>query len=154
MTIPLPRKLRCYDFTEPQYKVWGLVRSCVSKSNSRRGARKITRSASLLSAEIRRKALSNDPAKLYEISHRNDGQLWHVVDAPSQPDESHLPKELRRHTRFPLPTNIMHRNSGRRRQRDGERIDRNGKYQFERRGGFLDARRGKRRVRARQKRAV
>ena len=24
MTIPMPRQMRCFDFTEPQYKVWGL----------------------------------------------------------------------------------------------------------------------------------
>jgi len=44
---------------------------------------------------------------LFEISHRNDGQLWHVIDAPTTVDERHIPKELRRHTRFPLPTNII-----------------------------------------------
>src|SRR5882724_10088504 len=27
MTMPMPRQLRCYDFVEPQYKVWALVRN-------------------------------------------------------------------------------------------------------------------------------
>lgn len=105
MTIPLPRKLRCYDFTEAQYKVWGLVRSCVTKGKT--GA---AENHSVGVAFIGRnppKSYMNDPARLFEISHRNDGQLWHVVDAPSIPDESRLPKELRRHTRFPLPTSIV-----------------------------------------------
>ena len=103
MTIPLPRKLRCYDFTEPQYKVWGLVRSCVSKG----GASSENHSVGVaFIGKNPPKSYLNDPAKLFEISHRNDGQLWHVVDAPTVADERHLPKELRRHTRFPLPTNI------------------------------------------------
>src|SRR2546423_15399213 len=30
MTIPMPRQLRSFDFSEPQYKVWGLVRRCIA----------------------------------------------------------------------------------------------------------------------------
>jgi len=106
MTIPLPRKLRCYDFTEPQYKVWGLVRSSVSKNDSTAGAETYAVGVAFIGRHPP-KSFLDDPAKLYEISHRDDGQLWHVVDAPDSRDESHLPKHLRRHTRFPLPTNIV-----------------------------------------------
>lgn len=108
MTIPLPRKLRCYDFTEPQYKVWGLVRSCVLKTDAR-GAKSEENHAVGVAfiGKNPPKSYQNDPAKLFEISHRSDGQLWHVVEASAQPDEKHLPKELRRQTRFPLPTNIV-----------------------------------------------
>ncbi|MDQ3321177.1 MAG: PilZ domain-containing protein [Acidobacteriota bacterium] len=106
MTIPLPRKLRCYDFTEPQYKVWGLVRNCVLKSDSATASENHSVGVAFIGRNPP-KSFFDDPAKLYEISHRDDGQLWHVVDAPSVPDESHLPKHLRRHTRFSLPTNII-----------------------------------------------
>lgn len=106
MTIPLPRKLRCYDFTEPQYRVWGLVRSCVSKRNPE----SLTETHAIGVAFIGRnppKSYLSDPAKLYDISHRNEGQLWQIAEAAKASNESHLPKELRRHTRFPLPTNII-----------------------------------------------
>ena len=106
MTIPLPRKLRCYDFTEPQYRVWGLVRSCVSRRNSDA----LTETHAIGVAFIGRhppKSFQNDPAKLYDLSHRNEGQLWQIVEAAGVSNESHLPKELRRHTRLPLPTNII-----------------------------------------------
>ena len=33
MTVPMPRQLRCYDYMEPQYKVWGLVRRCIMTDN-------------------------------------------------------------------------------------------------------------------------
>ncbi len=49
----------------------------------------------------------DDPAKLFEISHREDGSLWHVVDAQNNPDERCLPKELRRHSRYSIPANII-----------------------------------------------
>jgi hypothetical protein len=53
------------------------------------------------------KSYLDDPAKLFEISHREDGGLWHVIDAQSKPDESRLPKELRRHSRYSIPANII-----------------------------------------------
>lgn len=105
MTIPMPRKLRSFDFTEPQYKVWGLVRSCITKTNT-----PTAESHSVGVAFIGKnppKSYYGDPAKLFEISHRDEGSLWRVIEAVSEPDESHLPKELRRHSRFPIPANII-----------------------------------------------
>lgn len=105
MTIPMPRKLRSFDFTEAQYKVWGLVRSCIVKSNS-----PTSENHSVGVAFVGKnppKSYYTDPAKLFEISHREEGNLWHVVEAVSEPDESRLPKELRRHSRFPIPTSII-----------------------------------------------
>ncbi len=79
LTIPLPRKLRCFDFTEPQYKVWGLVRSCITKSSNA-----VSETHAVGVAFIGKnppKSYLDDPAKLFEISHREDGNLWRVVDA-------------------------------------------------------------------------
>lgn len=105
MTIPMPRKLRSFDFTEPQYKVWGLVRSCIPNTKS-----PTEENHSVGVAFIGKnppKSYYNDPAKLFEISHREEGSLWRVVEAVSEPDESHLPKELRRHSRHPIPANVV-----------------------------------------------
>jgi hypothetical protein len=30
MTIPMPRQLRSFDYSEAQYKIWGVVRRCMS----------------------------------------------------------------------------------------------------------------------------
>ena len=105
MTIPLPRQMRCYDYAEPQYRVWGLVRSCVMKENT-----PTEESHAVGVAFIGKRppaSYLDDPAKLFEISHLEDGKLWTVVDAPSQPDETSLPKELRRHTRFSIPASVV-----------------------------------------------
>lgn len=104
MTIPMPRPLRCFDYSEPQYKVWGLVRSCLKKDKS-----VDSDSHSVGVAFIGKhppKSYQNDPAKLFEISHREDGSLWRVVEAAANPDESHLPKSHRRHSRYSIPTSI------------------------------------------------
>lgn len=105
MTIPLPRKLRCFDFTEPQYKVWGLVRSCITRSNS--AASDVYAVGVAFIGKKPPKTYETDPAKLFEISHKDEGSLWQVIEAQSQPDESHLPKELRRHSRYSIPANII-----------------------------------------------
>lgn len=105
MTIPMPRQMRCYDFTESQYKIWALVRSCVIKENSQ-----TKESHAVGVAFIGKRPPSSyykDPAKLFEISHLEDGKLWNIVDAPNQPDESLLSKESRRHSRFSIPTSVV-----------------------------------------------
>lgn len=105
MTIPMPRKLRSFDFTEAQYKVWGLVRSCVAKTNTPTAENNAVGVAFI--GKNPPKSYYDDPAKMFEISHREEGSLWRVVEAASEPDESHLPKELRRHSRFPIPADII-----------------------------------------------
>lgn len=105
MTIPLPRQMRCYDYAEPQYRVWGLVRSCVTVEDS-----SSEESHSVGVAFIGKRppqSYIDDPAKLFEISHQEEGKLWTVVEAPVQPDESAAPVDMRRHTRFSIPTNVV-----------------------------------------------
>ena len=105
MTIPMPRKLRNYDFTEPQYKIWGLVRSCVMKKST--APIEIFAIGVAFIGKQPPKTYYHDPAMLFEISHREDGGLWEVTHAQSNPDESLLPKDLRRHSRYPIPANII-----------------------------------------------
>ena len=105
MTIPMPPKLRSYDFSEAQYKVWGLVRSCITK--------KINSAPETFAVGVAfigknpPKSYYNDPAMLFDISHRTDGGLWEVTDAHTHPDETDLPKDLRRHSRYPIPANVI-----------------------------------------------
>jgi hypothetical protein len=106
MTIPLPRQLRCYDYMEPQYRVYGLVRTCVplrrtaaSPENYAIGAAFIGKNPPL--------SYQEDPATLYDISHREGEGLWQITLADANPNEAHLPKEHRRHSRFSIPVNVI-----------------------------------------------
>lgn len=101
MTIPLPRKLRCYDFSEAQYMIWGIVRRCVAI-----GLNTQSESYAIGIAFIGKhppNSYFDDPAKIYEISSREDKGFWQLMEAPKMPDESHLPKDYRRHSRYPIP---------------------------------------------------
>jgi len=48
-----------------------------------------------------------NPAKLYDLVTRDDGGLWQLCEMPPIPDESDLPMDLRRHTRFALPEPVL-----------------------------------------------
>jgi hypothetical protein len=103
MTIPLSRQLRNYDYLEPQYRVWGIVRHCIPVRDKTGNKYAI---GTAFIGKTPPGSYDEDPATLYEITNRDDTQFWRVVEAPSIPDESHLPKEDRRHTRYQIPVNI------------------------------------------------
>jgi hypothetical protein len=101
VTVPMPRQLRHFDFSDPQYRVWSLVRRCVPT----RG----------LDSEIRYSIgvafigkypppkYIEDPSTLFETRSRDEEGLWHVTESPDNPDQSTLAKEERRQTRFFIP---------------------------------------------------
>ena len=105
LTMPMPRQLRCYDYLEPQYRVWGLVRRCITVKNTidaeqyAIGVAFIGRNPPPSYAE--------NPAKLYEITEIEEKGLWKVVEASGVPDEKDLPVELRRHSRYQIPVNVL-----------------------------------------------
>ncbi len=105
LTMPLPRQLRTYDFMEPQYKVWGLVRRCIPIAN-RLNSESYAHGVAFIGKNPPSSFVEN-PAKLYEISHRDEGGLWHILEAPSNPDETNLPKDQRRHSRFQIPVMLL-----------------------------------------------
>ena len=105
VSVPMPRQLRCYDFLEPQYRVWGLVRRCIPIS-SNPGAESYAVGVAFIGKNPPT-AFNENPAKLFDLSNREDGGLWELVEAPSKPDETDLPTYLRRHTRFSIPETLV-----------------------------------------------
>jgi hypothetical protein len=105
LTMPMPRQLRCYDYMEPQYRIWGLVRRCVTIKNA------ISAEQYAIGVAFIGKhpplSYKDDPAKLYEITQLEEKGFWHLVEAPDVPDEKDLPKELRRHSRYQIPVNVL-----------------------------------------------
>ena len=107
LTIPMPRQLRSYDYCEPQYKIWAAVRRCISTSTD---ASKPEYAVGV--AFIGKSPPVNyidNPSLLYDISHREDeGEgLWRLIPADLMSDESHLPKDDRKQSRFHIPEALM-----------------------------------------------
>jgi len=102
MMLPMPRQLRCYDLGESQYKIWALVRRCVPVGLGEDDCKYSTGVAFI--GQHAPLNYHEDPTRLYDISHRGEQGIWHVVDAAARAeDESGLPREDRRQTRFSIP---------------------------------------------------
>ena len=103
LTIPMPRQLRSFDYAEPQYRIWALVRRCIPIGRSAQ-----TPDYSIGVAFTGKKPPEeylDHPARLYDLSHREgEGSgFWHLSAADTKADDSHLPKELRKQMRYFIP---------------------------------------------------
>jgi hypothetical protein len=102
LTIPMPRQLRNFDHAEPQYRVWGLTRRCIPTGSP------VNPEYSIGVAFIGKNPPADyieHPSRLYELMERADAEngLWHIAQANLRADDSHLPTELRKQTRYFIP---------------------------------------------------
>jgi len=105
MTVPMPRQLRSYDYSEPQYKIWALVRRCMQVGGT------ATNPEYSIGVAFIGKSPPVDyiehPSRLYDISHRDESNgFFHIEPANLLADESHLPKEERKQTRYFIPEQL------------------------------------------------
>ncbi len=105
MTIPMPRQLRSYDYSEPQYRIWGIVRRCISVE------RTVTPEYSVgvaFTGKAPPSGFLDHPSMLFDISRRDESEgFWHIAPADLTADESDLPKELRKQTRYFIPEQLL-----------------------------------------------
>jgi hypothetical protein len=101
LTVPMPRQLRHFDFSDPQYRVWSLVRRCIPVRTPE-GEMRYSIGVAFVGKNPPSGYLEN-PSTLYEITRRDEEGLWHISAAPGNPDQSKLSKEERRQTRFFIP---------------------------------------------------
>lgn len=103
MTIPMPRQLRCFDYSEPQYKIWGLVRRCIDTSLTPSNPQFAVGVA--FTGKAPPSEFMEHPSRLYDISHREDeGEgFWHLAEADTRADNKDLHRDLRKHTRYFIP---------------------------------------------------
>ena len=104
VTIPMPRQLRHFDFSDPQYRVYSLVRRCVPARTAEGEMRYSIGVA--FTGKFPPQRFVEDPSTLYETRGRDEEGLWHVTEAPDNPDQSKLSKEERRQTRFFIPEGV------------------------------------------------
>jgi hypothetical protein len=103
LTLPMPRQLRSFDYAESQYKIWALVRRCIPI-----GAGPSAREFAIGTAFTGKhppEGHFDDPSKLYDLTRREESGsgLWHLGVADLRADDSGLPMELRKQTRFFIP---------------------------------------------------
>jgi hypothetical protein len=107
MTIPMPRQLRSFDYGEPQYKIWGIVRRCIPIGKNAQ-----TPEYSIgvgFTGKAPPPGYLEHPSMLYDITHREgEGEgFWQLAPADVAADDSNLPKDLRKQTRFFIPEALV-----------------------------------------------
>lgn len=107
MTIPMPRQLRSFDYSEPQYKIWALVRRCIAVGRSAASPEYSIGVA--FTGKVPPPGYINHPSILYDISHREDENngFWHLEPADIMSDESNKPKDQRKQTRLHIPEPLL-----------------------------------------------
>jgi hypothetical protein len=102
MTIPMPRQLRSFDYSEPQYKIWGVVRRCMPIGKSSRDPEYSIGVA--FTGKGPPNGYLEHPSMIYDITQRSEGEgFWHLVPADLQADERSKPNDHRKQTRFFIP---------------------------------------------------
>lgn len=106
LTIPMPRQLRSFDYAEPQYKVWGLVRRCIPVGTNAQNPEYSIGVA--FTGKSPPPDYLEHPSRLYDLAHPEDdgNSFWHLSDADTRADDSHLPNDQRRHTRYSIPETL------------------------------------------------
>ncbi|HEX8000032.1 MAG TPA: PilZ domain-containing protein [Pyrinomonadaceae bacterium] len=107
LTMPMPRQLRCFDFVEPQYRIWSLVRnlSMLPLSDN-----KNVRFAVGVAFIGKRPPPSYevDPTKRYEVAGSvTESGLW-LLREMTERAATHTPTDdPRPETRFNLPIEVV-----------------------------------------------
>ena len=103
LTMPMPRQLRSFDYAESQYKIWALVRRCLPMGQG--AAIQEYAIGTAFTGKNPPEGHFDNPSKLYDITRRDESGsgLFHLRLADPRPDESDLPMELRKQTRFFIP---------------------------------------------------
>ncbi|MCE7962928.1 MAG: PilZ domain-containing protein [Acidobacteria bacterium ACB1] len=84
---------------------WGLVRRCIDASPNPENPQYAC-GVAFIGKNPPEDYLSN-PSKLYDITHREDEGLWHIGEMQLGADDSDLPKDLRKQTRFHIPEALV-----------------------------------------------
>jgi hypothetical protein len=100
LTIPMPRQLRCYDHSDPQYKIWALVRRCVP-GRSADGEMRYSIGVGFVGKNPPVGFLEK-PSTMFDIVKRDDQGMWLIVPSDNAEDKN-LTREERRQTRFFIP---------------------------------------------------
>jgi hypothetical protein len=107
MTIPMPRQLRSYDFSEPQYRIWGVVRRCIPTGKSAQNP-EYSIGVGFIGKTPPTGYLEH-PSMLYDITQRSDkGEgFWQLTPADLLAPDDDLPSDLRKQTRFHIPESLV-----------------------------------------------
>jgi hypothetical protein len=107
LTMPLPRQLRCFDFVEPQYRVWALVRnlSVLAATGDNSAARFAVGCAFI--GKRPPPSYELDPTKRYEVAGSvTESGLWLLREMTDSAGAYVPSSNPRPETRFNMPIEV------------------------------------------------
>ncbi len=104
LTMPLPRQLRNYDFGDPQYLVWALVRRSL-KIETTEKADLYAHGVAFIGKNPPESFVEN-PSKIYELTTKVNG-IWSITEADTTKNDDDLPPDKRRHSRLSIPLTLQ-----------------------------------------------
>ena len=115
LTMAMPRKLRCFDYGEDQYRVWALVTNVkMLDPKTERGA--LVELGVAFVGKHPPRTFAKDPAQRYEIASATAAGLWTVQeesdDVLSEVDISEKRKETRHHIPIEVTVEVFAEHGG------------------------------------------
>lgn len=107
LTLAMPRQLRCFDHTEPQYRVWSLVR--YFRPLPRQEGNPLRFEVGVAFIGKRPPAsFELDPTRRYDVAPTpTESGLWGLMDHPEATDHRIPKDDVRPETRHHIPVEVL-----------------------------------------------
>lgn len=106
LSMLLPRRLRCYDFTEEQYRIWALVRRVKPLSTMKADALPRFEVGAAFTGKHAPPSYGRDPATRYEVAPPGESGIWNINEPQEAPRRYVSPDVPRLETRVQMPVDI------------------------------------------------
>lgn len=107
LSMPLPRPLRCYDFTEEQYRIWALVRRVRTLPASTADALPRFEIGAAFTGKRAPASYERDPATRYEVAPAGETGIWNINEPQDTTARRYVsPDEPRPDTRVVMPIDM------------------------------------------------
>lgn len=107
LTMSMPRRLRCYDHDEGQYRIWSLVRHCTALPSAADEIPPFEIGVAFIGRECPASHLT-DPAQRYDImAGQTEVDLWRVSTLPGADDPLPAAGSRRREARHPIVDDVV-----------------------------------------------
>ncbi|MBA3768160.1 MAG: PilZ domain-containing protein [Acidobacteria bacterium] len=107
LTMPLPRQLRCFDYTDEQYNIWALVRHARPLARESNGLPRFEIGVAFIGKHSPL-SFETDPARRYEISDApSDNNLWSMRERPDAEASHASLSERRAEARSTVTTDVV-----------------------------------------------
>lgn len=107
LTMPLPRPLRCFDFTEEQYRIWALVRRVKPLPASAPAALPQFEIGAAFTGKRAPASFERDPATRYEVALPDETGVWNIHEPQPTTRRYVPPDEPRPETRVNMPVDML-----------------------------------------------